>query len=447
MLPDLSLSSSTTFVSTAAPARASLFYRGLRVWARAGAWVSFRAVYVSGRVPPAGPLVLASNHPNSFLDAILIAVVTRRRLHFLARGDAFHTPFKRFLLGKIGLIPIFRAEEGAENLARNADTFAHCQRILAAGGAILIFAEGICVQEKRLRPPRKGLGRLVLGTEHLHQYQLGVQVVPVSLNYTAPTTFRSRVMIHFAPPLAMSALRQTHRQHPALALRQLNARLTAAWQQCTVVIPDPAQEALAELALTMARQPTLAQRGWLRATGTWPSLPLQTEQRVASHVAHCFAQGGAQPLCASAAAYCAVLMHHQLRDADVAVRAVPRVRWWRGVGLVAYGLHRPPAWLAHRLAQHWVRQPVFFASVRFGLGLACFPLYALGWLGIGAALGGTGGAGLAAILWVSTGQMALRHADGRAPGRWQLPQLSAATWTALCQQRAALLAQLMPSPD
>ncbi len=427
--------------------RASLFYRGLRAWARVGVRVSFRSLHLSGQVPPTGPLVLASNHPNSFLDAILIAVVTPRRLHFLARGDAFNTPLKRYLLGKIGLIPIFRAEEGAENLARNTDTFVLCQRILAGGGAILIFAEGICVQEKRLRPPRKGLGRLVLGTEQLHQYQLGVQVVPVSLNYTSSEVFRSRVMIHFAPPLATSALRQTHRQQPALALRQLNARLVAAWQQCTVVIPDPAQEPLAELALTMARQPTLAQRGWQRTAGTWPSLPLQTEQRVASHVAHCFAQGRAQALVERAQAYRTELACHQLRDTDVAAGSVPDVRRFRWVEVVAYRLHQPPGWLAHRLARRQVRQPVFFASVRFGLGLACFPLYALGWLGIGAALGGAGGTGLAAVLWVGTGWLALGHADGRAPGRWQMPRPSAAQWAALRQQRAELSAQLMPSPD
>ncbi len=36
-----------------------------------------------------GPLLLVANHPNSFLDAIIIGATCKYPVHYLARGDAF----------------------------------------------------------------------------------------------------------------------------------------------------------------------------------------------------------------------------------------------------------------------------------------------------------------------------------------------------------------------
>jgi 1-acyl-sn-glycerol-3-phosphate acyltransferase len=40
------------------------------------------------------PLIIVANHGNSFLDAILLAIVFERKLHFLARADVFNSKFK-----------------------------------------------------------------------------------------------------------------------------------------------------------------------------------------------------------------------------------------------------------------------------------------------------------------------------------------------------------------
>jgi 1-acyl-sn-glycerol-3-phosphate acyltransferase len=36
-----------------------------------------------------GPMILAANHPNSFLDAIILASIFKSPIYSLARGDAF----------------------------------------------------------------------------------------------------------------------------------------------------------------------------------------------------------------------------------------------------------------------------------------------------------------------------------------------------------------------
>ena len=62
-----------------------------------------------------GPVIIAMNHPNSFVDPILFAVLTHPlRPSFLARGDAFKPGIASWFLGKIGIIPIFRIQDGGK---------------------------------------------------------------------------------------------------------------------------------------------------------------------------------------------------------------------------------------------------------------------------------------------------------------------------------------------
>ncbi|NQW77346.1 MAG: 1-acyl-sn-glycerol-3-phosphate acyltransferase, partial [Cytophagales bacterium] len=70
-----------------------------------------------------GPLLIVANHPNSFLDAVIIGAFYPRKIHFLARGDVFQNPILGYLLRSIGMIPVFRAREGKEHLHKNSHTF------------------------------------------------------------------------------------------------------------------------------------------------------------------------------------------------------------------------------------------------------------------------------------------------------------------------------------
>jgi len=45
-----------------------------------------------------GPLLLACNHPNSFLDAAILADLFKEPVYSLTRGDVFKRPFYRKIL-------------------------------------------------------------------------------------------------------------------------------------------------------------------------------------------------------------------------------------------------------------------------------------------------------------------------------------------------------------
>jgi len=147
------------------------------------------------RIPKKGALMVASTHPNSFLDAVIIGCLIDRPLHFLARSDVFSAKWADKILRALNLIPIYRVQEGHKNLSRNDDTFRECHRILEEGGAILIFVEGLSLIDFKLRPLKKGLARIAFGFANKNDFKLNCAVVPISLNYDRPKDFRSKINV------------------------------------------------------------------------------------------------------------------------------------------------------------------------------------------------------------------------------------------------------------
>src|SRR3954471_3290092 len=121
-----------------------------------------KRVFIGFDKVPSGPVIFACNHPNSFLDAMIIGAFLERETYYLARSDVFNTPLKLWILSQFKLMPIYRLSEGKEDLGKNKDTFDKCHEVFRKGGAVLMFSEGICVQEMRLRPLKKGTARIAV---------------------------------------------------------------------------------------------------------------------------------------------------------------------------------------------------------------------------------------------------------------------------------------------
>ena len=109
-----------------------------------------------------GPLLIACNHPNSFLDAVILATIFKKPIYSLARGDSFKNKYIAKILASLNILPVYRISEGAENLNNNYDTFAKCREIFKKNGIVLIFSEGLCINEWKLRLLKKGTARLAI---------------------------------------------------------------------------------------------------------------------------------------------------------------------------------------------------------------------------------------------------------------------------------------------
>ena len=150
------------------------------------------------------PKIIASNHPNSFFDAIVIAVKYPKPIHFLARGDAFNKPLVANFLNALQLIPIYRLSEGKSNLIKNEDTFKRCISLFKENKTILIFSEGLCINEWKLRSLKKGTARLALLA--LNDGVDNLQIQPTNLNYSSFSKNPKKVLINFNPEFNASVL-------------------------------------------------------------------------------------------------------------------------------------------------------------------------------------------------------------------------------------------------
>lgn len=171
-----------------------------------------------------GPLLLAANHPNSFLDAVIIDVLFSQPVWSLARGDVFRNKFINRILLSLKILPVYRVSEGVENLNSNYNTFSDCVEIFRKDGIVLIFSEGRCVNEWRLRPLKKGTARLAITC---WEKQIPLKVLPVGINYSSFRKFGKNVFIQFGEPLDSDLLKDfdTHGAKTQVFNRQLHSEL------------------------------------------------------------------------------------------------------------------------------------------------------------------------------------------------------------------------------
>ncbi len=173
-----------------------MLYHLLKFPAQFALWIYGRMLSVNHRslLQLKGPLLIAANHPNSFLDAIILATLFKRPIYSLARGDAFANPFYTKLLQSLKMFPVYRISEGVENLEHNYTTFEQCKEIFKKNGIVLIFSEGRCINEWHLRPLKKGTARLAISA---WQDGIPLKVLPTAINYQSFTSFGKNIILNF----------------------------------------------------------------------------------------------------------------------------------------------------------------------------------------------------------------------------------------------------------
>lgn len=221
----------------------------LKLIVRIALRVFFRKIHVSGQehIPSNVPLLIAANHPNTFMDPMLIAVHTKQDIYFLANGSIFKNPLVAWFLKRLHLIPIYRKKDvGEGQKPDNAATFAKCFAFLKRKGTLLIFPEGTSEHERRLRPLKTGTARIALGAEAENNFQLGVHILPVGLTYTDPKRFQSEVFLHFSHPIAVREWAAAYQQNPVDAVDQLTDELQKKLTESTIVTEDDEQDRLVQ---------------------------------------------------------------------------------------------------------------------------------------------------------------------------------------------------------
>ena len=175
-----------------------MLYWLLKIPASISLWMYCRQLRVNNKAyfNSKGPLLIACNHPDSFLDAIILSSLFRRPIYSLARGDAFKNKFYAKLLHSLKMLPVYRTSEGVENMEHNYTTFNACKEIFKKNGIVLIFSEGKCINEWHFRPLMKGTARLAISS---WEDGIELKILPTGINYQSFTIFGKNIHLNFSP--------------------------------------------------------------------------------------------------------------------------------------------------------------------------------------------------------------------------------------------------------
>lgn len=179
-----------------------MIYKLFRLWANIAIRVFYGKIEFSGleNIPEGVPVLIASNHPNGFLEPIIMACLFPRPLHFMVRGDVFRKKWLKPILVSTNQIPIFRFKDGFSELRKNDSNLQEAYSALDKGAAIILFIEGGTINIKKLRPFQKGLARMASSYLERDGARQDLHILPVAINFVSPFVLRSRVILNVEQP-------------------------------------------------------------------------------------------------------------------------------------------------------------------------------------------------------------------------------------------------------
>ena len=183
----------------------------------------FGSVSITGQqyLPKTGPVILAPTHRSRW-DALLVPYATGRHvsgrdLRFMVSADEM-TGLQGWFIRRLGGFPMNPRQPAITSLRFGID-------MLKNSEMIVIFPEGAIFRDHRLHRLRPGLARLALQVEDADPL-LGVQVVPIDLNYSDPfPSWGTTVNVSIGCPLKVKDYYQS--SESAAVVKDGAKRLTA----------------------------------------------------------------------------------------------------------------------------------------------------------------------------------------------------------------------------
>jgi 1-acyl-sn-glycerol-3-phosphate acyltransferase len=213
-----------------------MLYRFLRWIAGIALQWFYREIEVVGiqRLRHERPLLLAVNHPNALVDALVVGTITPRPIVLTAKATLFEHPLLRPLFRAVGIVPLRRARDEGQpagtqpDSARNAEAFRSILEALGQRRAVLIFPEGTTHDRPSLAPLKTGIARLALQARDGSGIR-GLQIIPVGLTFERKWALRTRIFVHVGEPIEVDEWRpgDGSADHVGALMRDIERRLRA----------------------------------------------------------------------------------------------------------------------------------------------------------------------------------------------------------------------------
>jgi 1-acyl-sn-glycerol-3-phosphate acyltransferase len=186
--------------------------------------IFFRQIDVESYELPPGPLIVVANHANGLVDGLVLMGYLPRYPRFLGKSTLWKilplAPFLRLA----GAVPVYRAADGG-GTERNVEAFRTAADLLAAGGVVGVFPEGISHDEGSVQPLRTGTARIALAAAEAGVTHL--TIVAAGLIYDDKATFRSRALVRLGAPAPVDPWLSAYRDDPVATVRALTESIAS----------------------------------------------------------------------------------------------------------------------------------------------------------------------------------------------------------------------------
>ena len=160
---------------------------------------SYRKAEIHGMedLPDDGALILAANHCNTLMDALVMLRSYKGSTVFGARADLFRKPFIARLMTFIRILPMVRQRDGLRNVLQNNQTQETIVETLENGVRFCLFPEGKHRTMHSLQILGKGVSRIAYASNEKFGQDKPIYVVPVGIEYGDYFRYRSTSLVNY----------------------------------------------------------------------------------------------------------------------------------------------------------------------------------------------------------------------------------------------------------
>ena len=164
---------------------------------------SYRKVEVKGKenIPTDGAVIIAPNHCNTLMDALVVLRAFDNESVFGARADLFRKPFIARLMYFVRILPMVRQRDGLRNVLKNNETQEVIVEILENRVRFCMYPEGKHRPAHSLQVLGKGTFRAALAANAKFGEKMPIYIVPAGIEYGDYFRYRSTSLLTFGEPI------------------------------------------------------------------------------------------------------------------------------------------------------------------------------------------------------------------------------------------------------
>ena len=172
---------------------------------------SYNKIEVAGKenIPTDGAVIIAPNHCNTLMDALVILQAFRNESVFGARADMFKSKFLAKAMFFFRILPMVRQRDGLRNVLKNYESLDTIIETLEHDGRFCMYPEGRHRPAHSLLPLGKGVFRAALAANARFGEEKPVYIVPTGIEYGDHFRYRSTCLVNFGEAINVTEFIKT----------------------------------------------------------------------------------------------------------------------------------------------------------------------------------------------------------------------------------------------